>query len=211
MSKTGLVVAGCLLGTIAIHAAAQTQELEHSKRGRVTVRVYNLAHVDRRTLSEAQAHAATILAQAGVDADWLEGLPSDPDAHRTDSTGHQSCATSHAPAELKLRIIAAAPAGLPSALGFALPCAQSGVQVTIFADRIEATLHHTVASSPRILGHAFAHEIGHVLLRSPEHSGQGIMRAFWDRADWQRVAVEHLAFTPEQALRMRTDAHPMQK
>ena len=206
MSKTGCILAGCFLGTIAINSAAQTQNLEQAEAGHLTVRVYNLAHVDSKTLSMAQAHAGTILAKAGLDVRWLEGLLSDPDANTADFSGYASCTAAHAPTELKLRILAAAPPDHPNVLGYALPCAKFGVDVTIYADRIEATLHNTVGSFPRILGHAFAHEIGHVLLRSPQHSAKGIMRATWNRADWQRAAVEYLVFTPEQTLRIRTDA-----
>ncbi len=55
----------------------------------------------------------------------------------------------------------------------------------------------------RILGHAMAHEIGHVLLGSNGHSLTGLMRADWDKGDWQRVAVAHLAINPEEVVRMR--------
>ena len=121
MSKTGCILAGCFLGTITINSSAQTQNLEQAEAGHLTVRVYNLAHVDSKMLSEAQAHAGTILAKAGLDVRWLEGLLSDPDAHAADFSVYATCKTSPAPAELKLRIIPAASPGLPNVLGFALP------------------------------------------------------------------------------------------
>src|SRR5262245_59711129 len=36
-----------------------------------------------------------------------------------------------------------------------------------------------IASLPKMLGSAIAHEIGHLLLRSQAHSAEGIMQARW--------------------------------
>ena len=50
-----------------------------------------------------------------------------------------------------------------------------------------------------------AHEIGHLLLRSREHSSQGIMRRDWPSTDLQSAAQARLRFTAEQSRRMRDE------
>lgn len=64
-------------------------------------------------------------------------------------------------------------------------------------------MYHIRASLPKILAHAMAHEIGHVLLRSDDHSEAGIMSGRWTTADWQTVAASHMSFLPWQMERMR--------
>ena len=54
----------------------------------------------------------------------------------------------------------------------------------------------------KILGHAIAHEVGHVLLGTNGHSVGGLMRARWGRAEWQTVAAAHLAIAPADAEKM---------
>jgi hypothetical protein len=59
---------------------------------------------------------------------------------------------------------------LPRALGFALPFGKDGIHVTIFNERVERFSKIALATVPKLLGNAMAHEIGHVLLESCEHS-----------------------------------------
>ncbi len=47
---------------------------------------------------------------------------------------------------------------------------------------------------PVILGHAAAHEIGHLLLGSNSHSPQGLMRARWSRQDLQNAGIGQSSF-----------------
>jgi hypothetical protein len=77
------------------------------------------------------------------------------------------------------------------------------MQVSIYADRVEAVSRTTLAGFYRVLGHALAHEIGHVLLRSCAHDDRGLMKGVWVKGDWQRAAVSILLFTPGQSSVMR--------
>src|SRR5262249_55447536 len=75
----------------------------------------------------------------------------------------------------------------------------------ILYDRV----HHLAVSKrievAPILGIAMAHEIGHLLLQSREHSSEGIMRRYWSSTDLQSAAQSGLHFTAEQARRMRDE------
>lgn len=57
----------------------------------------------------------------------------------------------------------------------------------------------------QILGHGMAHEIGHVLLDQASHSPTGLMRARWDREDFQDMVGGELVFTSEEAERVRAE------
>jgi hypothetical protein len=59
------------------------------------------------------------------------------------------------------------------------------------------------ANKGQILGHAVAHEIGHVLLRRESHSSGGLMRSVWSRSDLQKMSAGNLGFTGEEARRLR--------
>lgn len=51
----------------------------------------------------------------------------------------------------------------------------------------------------QVLGHAIAHEIGHILLGSNSHGSRGLMKAKWGQEDIKRAGKGDLLFTPEQA------------
>ena len=55
------------------------------------------------------------------------------------------------------------------------------------------------------LGHAIAHEIGHLLLRSSAHSVSGVMRAAWGDTERRLAASGCLLFLPEQSRSTRTE------
>jgi hypothetical protein len=61
-------------------------------------------------------------------------------------------------------------------------------------------------SKGQILGHAIAHEIGHLLLNQQVHSAHGIMRGEWSLEDFRDVTYGKFLFTPPQAEFLRADA-----
>jgi len=61
------------------------------------------------------------------------------------------------------------------------------------------------ASAGQILGHAMAHEIGHLLLNSSAHSPVGIMQGEWDKRELTHLQAGRLLFTSEQSHLMRAE------
>lgn len=179
-------------------ASAQTQNAPTPQ----VVRIYDLAHLQPADLASAMSAATEIFARVGVRIDWTRGAPDEIEAHSLDLIAcHET--TLRQP-EIRLRIIGKAPPGFqPAALGFALPCARFGVDATIFADRVMAVSRHLTLPFPAALGHAMAHELGHLFLGSGEHTPAGIMRAKWDSRDWRRVATSGLTFDATQAAGLR--------
>jgi hypothetical protein len=89
-------------------------------------------------------------------------------------------------------------------LGIAAPSEKNTTaSASVFCDRVERLSKGGYASLAVILGHAAAHEIGHLLLGSNSHSPLGLMRGSWSRQDLQRATGGDLLFTPSQALLIR--------
>jgi hypothetical protein len=84
--------------------------------------------------------------------------------------------------------------------------AQTGVQASVFYDRIEALRARVNLELYVILGHAMAHEIGHVLLGSREHATGGLMQANWNPATWRLASAGLLNFSPKEAKQMVREA-----
>ena len=57
---------------------------------------------------------------------------------------------------------------------------------TVFADRVATLADGSPTSRERLLAWAMAHEIGHLLLNTTQHSKRGLMRASWSQAELGR-------------------------
>jgi hypothetical protein len=172
---------------------------------RVAIRVFNRANVAKPDLAQAMKVASAIFEEAGIAVSWVEGSADDHESTALDFSANPAY-SSRRMGELHLALTVGPKTGvLTTTLGFALPCAKYGSDASIFVDRCEAVMQHTSASFAKVLGHAIAHEIGHVLLGSNGHSRAGLMRANWDKADWQRVVAAHIPIAPADAVRMKAN------
>jgi hypothetical protein len=181
---------------------------DSSAKQHIQIRIFNLALVSRRDLSQAKREVNRIFAEAGIDVSWADGSPQDNVSLITDFSASNSTATSCEVArnarELLLQLLPNAPNGVdPRTLGYSLPCAGFGIDSTIFINKCEGVAFQTPVSFGKVLAYAMAHELGHVLLRSTEHAGTGLMRPQWDRTTWIRAATRGISIDLEQARRMR--------
>jgi hypothetical protein len=160
---------------------------------KVHVLIYNYASVTPEKLQKAQEGASTIFRKAGVEVVWIENtaLRKGPGAPTLEEM------------DLILRILPQARTTLASrsALGEALPChlEKDGCIASVFFNRVKEFTDRIGISLHLVLGHAMAHELGHLLLGSNSHSSWGLMRAVWSPRDMQRAAKGDLLFTSEQA------------
>ena len=165
----------------------------------LTIHLYDLADIAPQTLDEAAREVTRILATAGVDVIWQRSPADSPEAHMSDQTAKAVVSQLVTWDYLVVRIVRGFPArSLPGALGYSLPDAQAGAHATVFYDRVEPLGQTGMIGVPVLLGHAMAHEIGHVLIGTTEHSPGGIMKARWGNADYQRAAMGFLEFTASQ-------------
>ena len=210
-AKVRFVSAAALAGTcFSVSLAAQTR----STKPHVQIRVFNLARVPTRDLLRAEAEVTRILAEADIDVRWAEGAVDDSASLSTDFSANDSptggCKVAGNAGEVRLQLLPHTRRGFaPGTVGFSLPCAKFGVDSTVFIDQCEAVTYHTLASFRKVLAYAIAHELGHVLLRSSEHTQTGLMRALWDKNAWIRATVSGFPIDPEQARRMRVELFRM--
>jgi hypothetical protein len=87
------------------------------------------------------------------------------------------------------------------AMGMAMPHLGSGSHAAVFLSRVRQTAARNpgIIDLSNLLGYAMAHEIGHVLLHSTTHSGEGLMRADLRPTDLKKAGQRQLKFTLKQA------------
>jgi hypothetical protein len=148
-------------------------------------------------VNRAEKQAASILREAKVETIWLDCPPAGAEL-----AGKPRSEPGAGPEAFSLRILDQVPPERPAvryeALGFALPCSESatGCPAYVFWHRVKEMAKYGDASKSQILGHAMAHEIGHLLL-GPNHVPAGLMKAKWDRRDLRSAAWQQLGFTPQ--------------
>jgi len=172
---------------------------------RVTVRVYNYALV-RALLLRSEGEATTILKHAGLQVGWV-----DCPRTGTEAENCPECQVQPEMTDFVLRIITAEQAeklaGHGEAMGEALDCMaeQVGCSAYVFYRDVQELARAGDASQYQLLGHAMAHELGHLLLGRNAHSRTGIMRAEWNPREISTIAKTYLLFTDEQAQRIRDE------
>jgi len=188
-----------ILSAASFHLYAAGRQSDRAERQPVAIHVYDLAGVSSRDLHEATEEAGRILATAGVEAVWQFGPADTPEAHEVDSHAATPGARNQPrdPRDyLVLRMVRDVPErALPGALGISFPDALTGVHASIFYDRIERVSKTGDVALATMLGHAMAHELGHVLLGSTEHSAGGIMKARWGKSDYQQASMGLMTFS----------------
>ena len=173
---------------------------------KITVLVYNYVHILPSALTRAEKEAGRVLGQAGVQTEWLHCRLGDEG-----TLDAEACRRALGASDLVLKILPrpeAADNGVTrGALGFGYACppGNRAAYATVFYQRIEEAAKQGEASESQLLGHAVAHELGHVLIGSNSHSERGIMRARWVAKDLKSAARRDLNFTAEQTEMIRAE------
>ena len=169
----------------------------------LSIRVYNKAGVAATALQAATAETARLFRAAGIRIDWEHPSTESGKDVGTDMTAAAFRQPNERP-YLVMRFMRGTPGTIaPGALGYSLPFAHRGAHVVIFYDRVEALTRSLNTSASVILGHAMAHELGHVLLGSSEHTRGGLMQACWTPATWRLASLGLVNFDRAEIKRMR--------
>jgi hypothetical protein len=90
----------------------------------------------------------------------------------------------------------------PGSLAVSYPF--EGVHIRVFYDRVRTVTE----SCPLhiLLAHVLAHEIGHILQGTDQHSPSGVMKRRWDLSDYRRMASQPLPFSDLDGIRSGLDA-----
>ncbi len=165
---------------------------------RIIVRVYDQAGVKQGTLGMADRLASRVFKKAGVRIAWVHCAMDGSEANPV-------CARTIKPNEISLRLLRRCEAVRRSyghsAGGVAMRLSEESGSgfITLFYDRIKELAVGWDVLLELVLGHAMAHEIGHLLLPPGSRSRTGIMRANLKEEDWEQAARGKLAFTKEQS------------
>lgn len=195
-----LVVIAYLSWVMPELIAREMKSPEKEPHPEITIRVYNYIEAPQQTISRTKMAIAKILNRAGVMTRWIDCPVS---SMATDD--HGACQERMWSTELALMIFHKfkLPNGVSreSHLGAAevFSNRQPGHYIYLSYDHIRDSDFSGGLCSADTLAGVAVHEIGHVLFRSNDHSPTGLMRARWDRQDFQNAAIGNLLFTPRQA------------
>jgi hypothetical protein len=199
-SSRGYLILGLMLagGFTGLGRSAEVDSPETSPN--FTIHVYNHAQVDPKTLMEAEKVATGVFRKAGVESRWIEGALTS-EHKQEDSLNPRPFGPTDIQLDL-LPLLMAGRFGLPNnVMGLAPGTGPDRRLVYVFYSNVEALARRqsrTHVGTALILGHAMAHEIGHLLLDQQSHSPTGIMRGDWNLKDLQDAVYGYLLFTPKQ-------------
>jgi hypothetical protein len=166
----------------------------------LVVRVYDSVGVPPADVERARASVGAILANVGIDPIWRP-------CHASTCTGPIK------PHEVVLRVVRSSPGSAKDSLGSSLidVSQHAGSLGTIYADRVRALATQAGVDEGELLGRAIAHEIGHMLIGTSEHSRVGLMRAVWVTSELRRARRSDWMFSGREGaeLRQRLEARTL--
>jgi hypothetical protein len=190
---TTLGLGSVLFGSLPVLAASGQGNLIQLR-----VSVFNSSPISSSTIERAEGEAGRVLHHVGVEVIWLN-CPQD--IQQEASLGR--CSEAAFPSHLHLRILRVSRGLKVSTVGISFSAEDGqGCYADLFYEPIQKLQEDTRVSPSVILGHAMAHELGHLLLGTNSHSSNGLMKAHWTREDLTNASKGNLRFSLEQALRI---------
>lgn len=187
-------------------ATAQTPDRD-TETPKVVIWVYNYAGIPKDTMARAEREVQKIFGAAGVHFEWVD-CPISAEEVKV----RPVCQRLMSNLELGLTILATA-RGVTNeyvdkyfGISEVYNDGTFGHYAYVFADRVRYRAQLNQISEGQLLACVICHELGHVLLQSSRHSRSGIMRVTWDRDDLKYITWGQLAFTPEEANLIHTEA-----
>jgi hypothetical protein len=170
----------------------------------VTVSIHNDAAIPTGVLLDAEAEASRIFSHSGLEIRWLNcPLPA------VGPVDPAQCEAADFPLHLQLRIAKHSLNLNEFTLGVSYLSADgTGCYADLFYDRAQHLHEISRMSLASIVGHAIAHELGHLLLGTNSHSPTGIMRAHWQPADLASASKGALLFSTLESRAMKNKLDP---
>jgi hypothetical protein len=192
-----LVSAGLVMAAAAALAPAAAGRNAAIILDTVTIRVYDSAGVTPRDRTAALKTAGAILSRADLEATWIVCTSA------RDGKQQAGCDAAPASHELVVRLTYSSPTagdGNSRAFGYSLidSSTSTGTLSTVFVDRVDWLASTGKAVRSDVLGRAIAHEIGHQILGSNDHSPRGLMRETWTAEELTRNRPEDWQFSNAQ-------------
>jgi hypothetical protein len=170
------------------------------------IRVYDNAGVPANQRARALSRANAILARTDIAVEWID-CPARQSLAKEGSSS-AVCATPPTSQELVIRLVRSTSGTLGmghAALGYSLIDAETstGTIGTVFIDRVEQLANSVTLETATLMGRAIAHEIGHLILGSNQHSDAGLMREIWTVEQLRKNRTVDWVFLPAEGERMR--------
>jgi hypothetical protein len=168
----------------------------------VVVNLYEYARVSDQVLEDAVNYADALFRQSGVAVSWVKQSRA-ADQKGRDGSGHGRHTT------LALRILPSEMiprwANHRHHLGYSINPTDGrfGRIAAVYYERIRKTADQFGAKASQVLGHAMAHELGHLLLGPNSHHYGSVMCPRIKRHQAILISQESLSFTRKEAARMR--------
>jgi hypothetical protein len=157
----------------------------------IGVIVHNASNAPAYVVRDAGAACQEILGRAGIEIRWISAAG---DASwEGPSVIFRAAIVQRAPRVKGTEVF-----------GTELPNKVEGIQLIIYYDRVSTLSRLSELPSATVLSGAFAHEIGHLLLQSSEHSVAGIMRGEWGKRELNELGQGLLRFTSQQKRQMQS-------
>lgn len=155
---------------------------------RITVKLYDTAGIRPEIREEMRKETSKIFQQAGVELEWVECEVAGPPVNMA------ACGQPLSSDRLMLQLVPGSNKQNPRATGMAIIQPGSSFYACLYPERVKNLAKDANWGFADLLGHAAAHEIGHLLLESTHHTPAGVMRARWETEDLRRLTHNGLAF-----------------
>ena len=195
------VAQGILWGALTLNGASMP---------RLRITIYDQAHLTREVSLTAFDQLGRVLRHVGIAIEIMAGDPAAEEASEFNyeappRPGQEREAFCGARRDVALQIISHSVPGLaPTVLGISSPLARSGLNVRVFSDHVLKAAYWHDRPYPDVLSYVMAHEIGHVLLRSGQHGGWGLMSSVWRQSEYARMGRGGVMFfTGDESREMR--------
>jgi hypothetical protein len=162
------------------------------------VRVYDLFDVRAHEMKAAQRVVADIFDHAGLKVAWQMCRSA------LSAKSPAACNESMQPTEVMVRI-ATAPAHMDSVvLGYSFvdPETRRGTHSAVLADRVKRHAARARVPFDTLLGRTIAHELGHLILGTTDHTDDGLMQARWSDGALRLGIMRDVRFSRFDAERM---------
>ena len=191
-----------LLATTTRAIEGSANKCEEGSRRSLYVRIYDYAQVSPETLAEAKTVASSIFRKIGVEISWsghsFSSNSVDGNLNREQSGPKLQLRILNRQMTEKLLVNKTM-----TGLAFQGTAGQPGRVANVFYHRVEDLAKSKTCSKGEILGHAAAHELGHLLLGSLDHPSTGLMKARLEHKDLQAAAKGDLLFSAGEAALIR--------